>query len=868
MALSDRRHPARWWSRLHFVVRLAGITGVLALATGVALMLLGETPLSLHRESWEGLVSILKGESGDAWSQIAVRLAAAGAVAALLALLVEAINVVRFAAGRRSAFASNAVLQAALAVVILVGLNVYSYRHYLRLDWTRSHRFTLPEDVQERLSRLHDRTTIVVYQQHKTFGRLSDQTNSYDYAAEQKVVEKVQDLVEQFREFGPQFKVIVLDVKEKEDSPGHRKEGSPRGYYDVVASLPDELRQAIDHADENSIFFDAGGKVERLSFNELFQLDKTASQDQSNLVLLDQGIEPFTRKVLDIEEKRPRVAVAVTFEVLTTEGPDMYGLRGLKKALTERGCDVRDIILKRLTPTGTEPAAYTYDESRFGSLELKINVLDALLKDIADQVIETRKRKEMLARPGDEALARAVAVRVAQSAVLQVGSLDDVTKQLLDQVKQMDAAEKAELRRREQAAVDEDLESLAKANDQMTRQRDKRVQERSQLNDESFAEQRRITDVKTKLDRLLADCDLLIIPRMTIVSLAPSLYIPNEVHQLDPAQVKAIQDFMKAGKPVLACFGPINESPQRRRGQPPAQGADGVEQLLGELGITFGKQTIIYDAEAESLAGGQNDDLEVPAAPESVPPVEFRGKAHPGKVLRPNPLRASMRLATRSIGRDLNLEIHYPRPVGYEAPKSDKKPTADAKTAPAGSLALGAAASGNPLGAAADLAMAAKSGAAGSIRNAEVEPEFMLTSPDTWKEDQPFPARGKPLLPTGDKRGPFAIGVAVETALPASWFAGSSATEARPKVRVAAIGHGGWLTGPELTPAKEKLLDDVTNWLLHRDELFARDNQTWSFPRVDLTPHGERLWEWCMRLGLPVLFVYLGLVVFMFRRLR
>ena len=50
---------------------------------------------------------------------------------------------------------------------------------------------------------------------HKTSGQLNDKPDAYDYAAERKVVEKVQDVIDQFREFGPQFKVSVLDVEEE-----------------------------------------------------------------------------------------------------------------------------------------------------------------------------------------------------------------------------------------------------------------------------------------------------------------------------------------------------------------------------------------------------------------------------------------------------------------------------------------------------------------------------------------------------------------------------------------------------------------------------------------------------------------------------
>ena len=39
-------------------------------------------------------------------------------------------------------------------------------------------------------------------------------------------------------------------------------------------------------------------------------------------------------------------------------------------------------------------------------------------------------------------------------------------------------------------------------------------------------------------------------------------------------------------------------------------------------------------------------------------------------------------------------------------------------------------------------------------------------------------------------------------------------------------------------------------------------------PRVNLSPMGYSLWLWGTRLGLPLLFVYIGLVVLMVRRIE
>src|SRR6185503_13994025 len=91
-------------------------------------------------------------------------------------------------------------------------------------------------------------------------------------------------------------------------------------------------------------------------------------------------------------------------------------------------------------------------------------------------------------------------------------------------------------------------------------------------------EDRYLTDHKAKLQRLLADCDMLIIPRMTIMNATTPAVLPRNLHKLDKTQIDVIKDFMKAGKPVLVCAGPINTP---NDGVPEA---DELEAILGERG--------------------------------------------------------------------------------------------------------------------------------------------------------------------------------------------------------------------------------------------------------------------------------------------
>jgi hypothetical protein len=814
MALKNQA-PGRWWSRFHFVLRFAGLTGLVCAGVGLGLAYLQKLLTPDKLLDWKFIGPIVTGESGNIAEQAAVILLFNGLAIAVLALLVEIVVILGSAAGRRSAFGFNAAAQVALAVALLAGINLYSYGHYLRFDWTGNQQFTLPEDTRNDLSRLRGETTIVVYQRHKTFGQLTDKPDAYDYAAERKVVEKVKDLVDQFRELGPHFRVVVLDVEEE-------------GYNDKLDALTRDdkaLREAIDNAPENSIFFAADGKVQRLSFNDFYELDKTASRDadnkRGNLVLLYQGVEPFARKVLNIDQKRPKVGIAVVHEWLTTEGPEEFGFAGLKKALNARGIDVRDVILKKWSEfaPAPEPAVYTYEESKSDRLEEQLAEVNADIKNLEEEL-------------------RALA---DVHKLWEKSSLAELTKKYADQLQGRQVDER--LRGRQLELINQNEVVLRAVLTQYREDRDATIKEKAALNVDEAAEQRRMTDLKAKLDRSLADCDLLLVPRMTIRNVVIGERVPNQIHRLDQEQVAAIKDFLKAGKPVLACFGPVSESPSDRMrfAQMGPPGPDELENLLGKLGIKFSKQTVLFNAESKSFAE-RRSGLLVSGVTVDVPPVEFDPNVHASRPLgkperteqKTNPIRSSMEIAAHSLGKSLDLRVRYPRPIYYD-PADGGVPA--------------------------------------------FEPEFMLANAASWNEDNPFPSRERtprfepskpddPAKGTLDekRRGPFPIGVAVDTALPADWYADKGSKPA--KVRVAAIGNGSLFTGSELSPAKEELLLDTCNWLLGRDDLLPHSNRVWAYPRVFLNAREHTLWHWGAWLGLPALFAYFGLVVLLARRLR
>jgi hypothetical protein len=761
--------------------------------------------------------------------------------------LVEALGGLFLVAGRRTAAGTSATVATLAAVALLVFVNLYSFSHYRRFDLTRDRQFTLPAAVAGELRKLRpdSPTTIVVFQQHKTFGTLSEKPDSYDYAAERKVVEKVKDLVDQFREFGPRFNVVVLDVEE---------EGYERRLAELTKDAP-ELKAAIETAPENSIFFHAAGKVQRLGFNEFLQLDKTASKEaaggRGNLVLLPQGVEGFARRVLAVQEKRPKVAVAVVHEWLTTdmaEGSEEYTLAGLKKALNDYGFDVVDVILKKnweVESKELEPAAYTREES-------KLERLEAELASAEEEAAAARAQAALFAevlKRVDEVKGRPWADRSALYRRLVQGTVtEEVEPQLLASItRQADRAKQlVEEADRDRRAADDRLRAVYK--------------------DERAIQDRRLTDVKAKFARLLADVDLLIVPRFTVVNPTLGAGVPPNIHTLSKEQVEVVKDFMKSGRPVMACLGPISG----RAGGPQLAAIDDFERLLAERGVELGRETILFDGEAKAFAARRAGSQLGGAGPADIPPLVVEDRAG-GPEVKPNPVGAAMKVTGRSVDQRLDLRLRAPRPV-YLAPGWQAK--------------------------------------------APFAAEFVLTAPDAWNELRPFPQLRQ--LPDGsvaitniprydptplddpkrgtreeERRGPFPVGLAVEGKLPAHWFdeeygreeavaalltpldgvfaAGLSAAAAgrdRPTGRLVVFGSGSLFTGPRLKPAQEKLLLHSVNWLTNRpDRLPAAAEKPWSFPRVEMTDRETTLWRWGTALGLPLLAVYLGLVAVMVRRM-
>jgi hypothetical protein len=809
MAVKSRSRGV-WWSRLHFLIRFAGLTGLLAILAGSALLFRYDLFTDTLMRDWEWQKSILMGEGTSRLVQVAVTCVAAGATLAALALLVELLSITSAMLGRRGAFGFNATLQTLLAVALIVGVNWFSFQHYVRYDWTRHRQFTLPAAIQEQLRGLKGQTTIVVYQRHKTSGQLNDKPDAFDYAAERKVVEKVQDIIDQFREFGPQFKVSVLDVEEE-------------GYGTKLAMLAGEnkgLQAAIDNASENCIFFCAAGRVQQLSFNDYFFLNKSESRKEQNLVLLDQGVEPFARRVLNVDEKKPKVGLLVIHEFLSTKGPEIFGFAGLRKALTSQGFEVEDVILKKWSDMAPpEPAAYSYDESKLDRIEEELADVEGQLKSLNDDLRDMEQVQKLW----------------------KTAKLEELNKTYSKQLggRKIDET----MRARQLLVLDLQLDAMKQMKAQAEEARKEALTEQALINVDFATEQRRMTDVKAKLSRMLASCDLVIIPRMTIRNVVIGDRLPNSIYQLGKVQTEAIKSYLAAGKPLLACLGPTSEHPaeQMREMQMGGGNTDELETFLAQAGIKLNKQTILHNVESKAFAE-RRTGLQVSAAGEKVPPVEFdqvRTTLNPlakdsAVVLPPNPIRASMQMDTNSLGQKLDIKVPDPRPVYFESPTGTK---------PA------------------------------------FEPEFMFTSGATWNDDQPFPSQRRvPRFepPKADdpakgtllekRRGPFPIAVAVEVPVPPAWQEGKE--DQSKLVRLAVIGSGGIFAGQNLTAPYEDLLLDTCNWLLGRDDLLPKASAVWKFPRVSMSEKDQTIWRWAGWVVLPGLFAYVGLVVLLLRRLR
>lgn len=927
-ATPDRRHRTTAGTRLRLVVRLLALAGLLAVPAGLGwLRASGQTFPTPSAWTGDGLRAWVNAVTPMPGTSVGATVAAVGVGLLLAWAAVEVVGVLFLSTGRRSALGVNSVVQIGLAVALLVVANVISFDTFRRYDLTRDQQFTLPPDLVAELKALRaDSPTTVVVLQLKKSGPFGGEPDAYDAAAEAVVVEKVRDLVAQLREFGPQFRVTILDRKQEIDFDKA---------LNSVADARPGLAEAVLAAPESSLFFYADEKVRsmprtdadrlvvagvgprpavvpdpadpgralvypatvtRMGFSEFYQLDKTASRAATaderagagavaggaafapaiggggNLVLLPRGPEAFVRKILSIEERKPRIGLAVIHPLLTTrDTAEEYSAAGLRVALERNGFDVTDVILKKWSRGGPPtPDVTTYEETDLARAEARYNLL-ALLTADREQAVKILS--ELVAK-ADKALAAADAGPPADRAkrLAEAGAV-------LQQFVRTRLAAEADIRTVRARVAEQADVFRAELADFAAKAETAGGQYRDRLRNERAVENRRVTDIKAKLSAYTADCDALIVPRLTVVDITrgDGGTIPSSLFNLTADQAEVVREFLKQGKPVLFAVGP-----QISDGRPGGEAPDDIERLLPQLGIVPGRQTILTDDEVTAMAEqvGQTFGASTVRAALSFDRPEPAGKS-------PNPVAAALRVTGRAAGKPLDIRQGGFRPL-YA---SD--------------------------------ALLARSAFA---------PEFLFTSAASFNEERPVPAddyqpKFDPAKPDDprrgtrdeERRGPFPVGVAAEVTVPAAWFdapgvpaghtplagvvgpqlpavwklgthdvtaaaalalpfdigltaglaTATAATLPRPAVRVVALGHGGLFTGKTLDPGHEALLVDSLNWQLRRDARLPQSSDTvWQFPRAHLTPREADLWRWGTLVYLPLAVAAFGVAVLMVRRLR
>ncbi len=849
---TDSRHRTSAGSVFRLLARALGLTGLMAFGVGAVLASTTWPELSGDpSQAWNTVSEGLAGRFGGAAKAAAFLITiSAGAVAAWL--LVELVGGLLLATGRKSAAGTNNAVQMALALVLVGLVNAVSFQNYCRYDTTRDQRFTLAPELQERLRKLDPRspTTIVVLQMDKTSAAEPERSDALSSAAQAKIVEKVRDLVEEIREFGPQFDVHVLHTKD--EGFERRLAELTHGADDRTQAKKDRLKAAIQAAPENSVFFYHDGRVQRLAFNQFYLLDKTESRAAENLVLVPQGKEAFVRKVLGVEARRPRVAVGVIHPYLTTSvNIEQYSAPGLRKALELNGYEVVDLILKKGWESGElGPSASTVRESQLEEVESQ-------LQAAKDDVAEAESQLQQLRLLRDKTLKGTLPEldRIFRRLVRRPIDQEEDRKRLLEIVVDPGIAlQETELTeaRKLQAELEPKYLEFAR--------------------DDALMGARRDPNVKARLAATLADCDLLILNRLTVSSLTESRLgaVPAALHNLSKEQAGVVKDYLAAGKPVICCLGVGDLGPPPRRPEGPP-GPDDVEKLIRRLGVDLGPQVIVTDVEYQGMAQQRTSPI-----PKSVdaPPLQVRPAEAPHA---PNPVAHAFDLSNRSLAGQLKVVRSGFRPVYFD-------PTFPAST-----------------------------GA-----------EILETTPEAWNKNWPATqAFGSPdylprfkATPLSDerkgtrneeRRGSFPVGIAVEVPIPAEWIddkavaayaagvVGSFApvpvgpppglafgttnpdrvhaamTKDVATTRLVVFGHGGLFNGKELDPGRETLLLQSVHWSLKREDQMPHDAAAadrWRYPRVPLSPVEYAGWRWGTFLGLPLLAAYLGLIVLMLRRLR
>ncbi len=824
--MTDTRHRTTAGSTFRFILRLFGLFGLVAAAAG-------------------GLIAYVQ---PDASAGFGLVLAAAGGGVVGLWVLAEVIGGLTLVAGEKSREGVVTVLLGVLAVAALVVVNLASAEWYARGDFTRDRRFTLDRELVDDLKKLDPNTptTVLVLQLDKTSAYDPDQPDAITASAQQKVTEKVLDLIDELRqhpELSARFDVRVLSRKDE------RFEAQ---LADAARTQPG-LKEAVEAAPESSIFFAANGRVRRMPFSQFYLLDKTASRGkqaiggeantaEANLVLAPQGKERFVRALVGLEQKRPKVGLLTIHPYLTSRKPEDEGTAafsafGLRTALEHDGCEVVDVVLKKGWEggTGLSPSAGTFEESKLEEIEAEyMGASESALEALIDRrnLEVTRERVKDAPIADVERNFRTVAPRGQRSEAEYRQFL--LTRLIEPSIQQLKSDEEEAKRRAD--AVEPAYRKL--------------------LNDDKVQADRRAADVKAKLTAAVADCDLLILPRLTSMNLVNGQVISPSLYPLVKAQTDVVREFLAAGKPVLFAFGPTSG------GRGLGGTTDENELTLQRLGIELGNQTVLTVEEAAAMKKPATlGDRSV-----QLPPLEV--------VSAGNPVSAAFERADRTVDGTLELKKSGYRPI-YLAPRDKPFP---------------------------------------------FDPVVLRTTGDAWNEDRPTAEPASPQRPRGyfpkfdtakpddprkgtreeERKQKFVVGVAAEVPVPAEWTDPNAAAvqaaavvsgaadvgfgpgvasavmtpdtfnrkAADKTTRVAVFGHGGFFVGKKLDPGSEALLLSTVNWQLRRDDHLPTavpDEAKWKYPRAKLGDAERVYWQVGGWLGLPLLAFAVGVVALLLR---
>ena len=270
--------------------------------------------------------------------------------------------------------------------------------HYQRVDFTRDHRFTLPAEVRADLAQLdpNSKTTVIVYQRHKTFGlhagqaagRLRVRRRAQGHREGQgsgRAVPRHRPAASRWKCSTPSRAITNQGTTARSDRRtvvtrlplGElRRSGRTSSNWQDGGRI---LRKTIEDAPENSLFFygrERQRQAERpaLSFNDFIcWIRRRRRRIAADAAIWCCSIRAWSRSrsVCCIWKSNGRVSASPSFTPSCRRSSDLnWGLKGSRQALEKRGFEVKDIVLKKWSrfapPTA---AAATVDESALERLE-------------------------------------------------------------------------------------------------------------------------------------------------------------------------------------------------------------------------------------------------------------------------------------------------------------------------------------------------------------------------------------------------------------------------------------------------------------------------------------------------------------------